>query len=67
MLKSMLWGIKMTRRLSRGLYLCAILGEVCLRLQTLLNLFLSARLILYVLFMLFIDFILQMQIRRPCR
>ena len=41
MLKSMLWGIKMTRRLSRGLYLCAILGEVCLRLQTLLNLFLS--------------------------
>lgn len=45
MLKSMLWGIKMTRRLSRGLYLCAILGEVCLRLQTLLNLFLSARLI----------------------
>lgn len=45
MLKRMLWGINLTRHLSRGLYLCAIAGELCLRLQPLLNLFLSARLI----------------------
>lgn len=45
MLKLMLWGINLTRRLAPGLYLCAIVGELGLRFRTPLNLFLSARMI----------------------